>query len=220
MIVIFDLDDTLYPERSFVESGFRSVAAMLGEEFDWGKEASLSEMLAILDDVGRGMVFDFFLKRKGRYSVGMVKKCVKCYRGHSPDITLYPEANVILDQGRGSRLYLVTDGNKCVQANKVKALNLGHLFHRIFITHRFGIRYAKPSTYCFELIKNLEKCKWSNMVYIGDNPHKDFVGLNKLGVTTIRVRTGHYRNDSVAPAYDAQTSIASLLDLPERLNWK
>ena len=29
-ILVFDLDDTLYPELSYVHSGFRAVAAFLG----------------------------------------------------------------------------------------------------------------------------------------------------------------------------------------------
>ena len=40
--VVFDLDDTLYPEISFVKSGFRVVAGYLGPRFGFDQEWSTS----------------------------------------------------------------------------------------------------------------------------------------------------------------------------------
>lgn len=110
-------------------------------------------------------------------------------------------------------LYLVTDGNKIVQQNKVEALGIAHYFKRIFITHRFGIKHAKPSTYCFELIRKAEKCEWQNMVYVGDNPVKDFVNLNRLGAHTVRVLTGAHRNINTLAEFDAEKVVNDLLEV-------
>ncbi|MDB2331073.1 HAD hydrolase-like protein, partial [Alteromonas sp.] len=107
-------------------------------------------------------------------------------------------------------LYVVTDGNKVVQGNKVAALNITQLFKRVFVTHRFGIKHAKPSTYCFDKIRQAEKCNWQDMVYVGDNPAKDFVNLNKLGVLTVRVLTGEHSKVKAKPGYDAQHTITTL----------
>jgi len=92
----------------------------------------------------------------------------------------------------------------------VRALGIEPLFQRVFITHQYGVRRAKPSTYCFERIRDLERCEWSDMAYIGDNPAKDFVNLNRLGVQTIRVLTGPYKNVHALPGYDACFKIKSL----------
>ena len=100
-----------------------------------------------------------------------------------------------------------------MQANKVEALNIRHLFKRIFITHRFGVKHAKPSTYCFEKIRLAEACDWNDMVYVGDNPAKDFVNLNRLGMHTVRVLTGVHRSAVAKPLYDAHYTVKHITDL-------
>ena len=44
MIIVFDLDDTLYDERTYVMSGFAAVAEMLHDRFGWPVAASLGFM--------------------------------------------------------------------------------------------------------------------------------------------------------------------------------
>ena len=57
----------------------------------------------------------------------------------------------------------------------------------------------------------------SSVVYIADNPHKDFVGIKPLGFQTIRVLTGPYRNDKVSEAFDADVKIPHLGFLDQKL---
>lgn len=216
MIPIFDLDDTLYPERSFVESGFRAVAMDLKQIFGWDVETSLMHMMKTLSDVGRGAVFDRLLNSHGALSAKLVRHCIITYRHHQPNIQLVPEANKILDSFV-KRPYLVTDGHKEVQYNKVKALNIQDRFNRIYITHRYGIRYSKPSIHCFELIRRRERCAWNEMFYVGDNPEKDFVNLNPLGVHTIRVATGEHATAVAKVGFDAKHQIGSLDELEDLL---
>ena len=78
----------------------------------------------------------------------------------------------------------------------------------------FGVKHAKPSTYCFEKIRQAEQCQWYEMVYIGDNPAKDFVNLNKLGMPTVRVLTGVHKNALAKPGFDAKFTIQNLNELP------
>jgi putative hydrolase of the HAD superfamily len=51
------------------------------------------------------------------------------------------------------------------------------------------------------------------MFYVGDNPEKDFVNLNPLGVNTVRVTTGAYANAKAKPGFDAKHVISSLDEL-------
>ena len=115
------------------------------------------------------------------------------------------------------RLYLVTDGNKYVQSNKVDALGIECYFTKSYITHRYGIRHAKPSTYCFEQIARSELCGMDKLIYVGDNPAKDFVGLNRLGATTVRVLTGEHASVHSHPDYDSKITIQTLGDLHEKV---
>lgn len=212
MVLIFDLDDTLYPEGTYVQSGFRAVAASLKDRFGWDSDASVVVMNEVLASQGRGAVFDALLRKKGVLTKQLVGDCVRIYRHHLPSINLPPEAAKVLDAW-SEPLYLVTDGHKIAQHNKVLALGLQARFKKLFITHRYGINKAKPSTYCFERIRTLENCSWEEMVYVGDNPKKDFVNLNPLGCTTIRVLTGEYCNIKADPGHEAQHRIKNLTEL-------
>jgi putative hydrolase of the HAD superfamily len=218
MIVIFDLDDTLYDEMSFVRSGLRAVANFGETAFGWNSEHSFGFMENHLIKFGRGKVFDVWLRLHGAYSTTRVSTCVRIYRHHRPNIALFPSAFNVLNQLHSHLpLYLVTDGHKVVQQQKIEALQILKLFKRTFITHRFGIRHAKPSLHCFEKIRQAERCEWSKMVYIGDNPEKDFVNLNRQGALTIRVSTGSHASDLARNGYDAQLTIPDLSYLPDSI---
>lgn len=216
MIYIFDLDDTLYDERQYVQSGFRAVAKFGQQQWKLNSEESYNTLIDTLDKNGRGAVFNHWLALYGLDSKNNVKHCLTTYRLHKPDITMPPKHLELLRR-LPKPLYLVTDGNKVAQANKVAALNIEAYFKRVFITHRFGVRHAKPSTYCFERIRQAEKCEWEDMMYIGDNPAKDFVNLNKLGMRTVRVLTGVHKDVAAAEYYDAKQTITNICELEDYL---
>lgn len=214
MVLIFDLDDTLFDEMTYVRSGLIAVAAFGQESFGWNKEDSYKFMNERLVIHGRGKVFDEWLHAHGCYSASRVAQCVRVYRHHIPNISLSQLTQKILAQyQRHYSLYLVTDGHKIVQQNKILALGIETMFKRCLVTHRFGIRHSKPSLYCFEKIRDAEKCAWSSMVYVGDNPAKDFVNLNAMGTLTVRVRTGAHAQVEAQTGYDAQHTIQDLSHL-------
>jgi putative hydrolase of the HAD superfamily len=219
MVLIFDLDDTLFDEMSYVKSGLRAVATYGRASFGWDERDSYTFMNVCLEKHGRGQVFDQWLQTHDHYSASRVKQCVNVYRHHKPNIVLSKVASQILSLYQGVHsLYLVTDGHKIVQQKKIDALGIEAMFKRCLITHRFGIRHAKPSLYCFEKIRTVEKCAWSSMVYVGDNPAKDFVNLNVMGSLTVRVKTGAHAEVKARFGYDAQHTIQDLTGLPLLLN--
>jgi putative hydrolase of the HAD superfamily len=213
VILIFDLDDTLYSERTYVESGFAAVSDFLGDEFNLDKNECFNLMIKCLEENGRGKIFNEVLLKYNLFTKKLLKKCINKYRSHHPRIFLDESSHTFLANNARRSIYLVTDGNKNVQAKKISALNISQYFSKIFITHRYGIRNAKPSIYCFNLIKNLEKCTWEEMVYVGDNPKKDFVNLNTLGMKTIRVLTGEHKGIVVNEYFDAKATIHSIAEL-------
>jgi putative hydrolase of the HAD superfamily len=210
MVLIFDLDDTLYDELSFVLSGFRAVAAWGQSTYGWHADDSYATMRKLLRQHGRGRIFDSWLAGRGS-----VRQAVSVYRHHTPRIALWPKADSTLAAVRHLPCYIVSDGHKVVQANKVAALKLRARVKGVYLTNQYGTARAKPSPYCFDLIRNREGCEWSDMMYVGDNPAKDFVGLNPLGVRTVRVLTGQHRAVAAAAGYDAGHRIRSLASLPQ-----
>jgi putative hydrolase of the HAD superfamily len=212
MILVFDLDDTLYNELAFVRSGFQAVARFLDEQFALPKKVGFNFLWRALPK-GRGWLFDQLLREYGLYSKKRVAACVAVYRRHAPVIRLKPAAAACLTRFAAAPKYLVTDGNKVVQRNKIKALGLGNHFKHCFVTHCYGVKHAKPSPYCFLKICERERVRPEQVVYIGDNPHKDFVGIKPLGFRTVRLMQGAYRRVEKSANYEAEVRIGSLDEL-------
>jgi putative hydrolase of the HAD superfamily len=69
------------------------------------------------------------------------------------------------------------------------------------------------------LIKDLEEASWSDLVYIGDDPSKDFVNLKPLGVTTVRVIKGRHSSIKLSKTYEADFQISGINKLSEVLGF-
>lgn len=214
MIVVFDLDDTLYPEEAFVASGFRAVAEALSERFGIRREDSLAIMWRSLEERGRGRQFDDVVEGLGLAGRQSVAELVRIYRHHSPSIELPHESRAVLEALAPRPLYLVTDGHKVVQQNKIDALGVDSYVRHAYLTHRYAIRYRKPSVHVFELLRRRERCAAEDVVYIGDDPSKDFRGLRPLGYHTLRVLTGRHASAVVPAVDDAERTLDGLSEVP------
>lgn len=214
MIVAFDLDDTLYPEESFVRSGFRVVAQTLAARWGISAEDAFEVMWTSLERRGRGTQFNDLVEHFGLRGHQSVQELLAIYRHHRPSISLPPESGAALKALRPRPLYVVTDGHKVVQQNKIDALGLGPLIDHAYLTHRYGIGKRKPSVHVFELLMRRERCRAQDIVYVGDDPSKDFRGIRPLGVHTIRVGTGRHSGVVVPAADDAERRVASVAQVP------
>jgi len=211
-VIVFDLDDTLYDELDFVKSGFNEVSEFLSKKFNIPKNKCYEIMINELQ-YGRGEIFDNTLKKYNIFSKKLVKQCISRYRSHKPKIHLFHSAIKCLKKLDIFPLYIVTDGNKIVQKNKVKALKIQKKVKFIFITSNYTLKNAKPSPYCFFKICELEKTSPQNIIYIGDDPSKDFVKIKQKGFKTIRVLTGKFKNEKYSKQFDADLTIKSLEEL-------
>ena len=131
MILVLDLDDTLYEEQTFVLSGFRHVAEWLSKQTSSSEKLLLESLIQELADNGRGKVFDAILKDLKIFSSENLSECIRIYRGHTPIITLFPGADEVLKRYSTVPLYLVTDGDPSVQNSKIDALNIRNRFRKI-----------------------------------------------------------------------------------------
>lgn len=217
MVLVFDLDDTLYDEITYVESGFRAVANFLEIQFGISRKTSFGQMVSMMNRMGRGKVFDEVLSQYGLLSKRNISACLSVYRAHEPKIKLSKTAKSCLIRFGNTAKYLVTDGNKLVQQKKIRALKIEQYFEGIYITHRYGVARAKPAPYCFLQISKKEKTSPSKIVYVGDNPKKDFVGLKPLGFKTIRILKGAYKDLELSKQHEADIQIRSLRELNSAL---
>jgi putative hydrolase of the HAD superfamily len=218
MVIIFDLDDTLYEEMCYVKSGFNTVASHLSYLFKIKKKTIYNKLLKVLKENGRGKIFNIICSYYKFKKKNLVKDLINIYRSHKPLIKLKKEAIKILEYYSGYNKYIITDGNYLVQKKKVKYLKLSNYFKKIFYTNFYGVKYNKPSLFCFNKIKKLEKCDWSDLVYVGDNPYKDFIDCNKKGIMTVRLMQGQYKSLKVKKIQDAKFKISNLLLLKKIIN--
>ena len=187
--VVFDMDDTLYPELEFVKSGFRAVAERLEAEHAVPARQSVERMWHLLASCGRGRVFDDLLLGLRLHTGDLVQSLISTYRFHQPSIQLYSDAVPLFGQlrGRGFKLGLVTDGLARVQQRKIDALRLASHLDAVLCTDTLGRGYWKPSPVPFQMILERLGVSPYEAIYVGDDPSKDFQGPASLGMQTIQV---------------------------------
>jgi len=218
--IIFDLDDTLYPERQFALAGFRSAARWAEAEF--GVSGLASEMTQMLDAGMLGKLFAAVLSRHvPDHTPEQLNAFHEAYRCcENPELELFADAREVLDhyQKRGP-IGLITDGSLLVQSKKVRALGIEKRFAKIVYTDALGAdrAYFKPHPRAFETMAAALGTPSDRFVYVGDNPAKDFVAPNAMGWNTILVQRDHPRIHDIARVTHGgapQHTVRSLLELP------
>jgi putative hydrolase of the HAD superfamily len=213
MIIVFDLDDTLYDESTFVRSGFLAVAAVLQAEHGIPREEAIAVLWNSFLTTGRGKQLDEVLMHFGIFTRKRLNRMLVIYRHHRPNIKLFPGVKSVLVALGGFPLYLVTDGHKGVQNSKIAALGIRKFFRHCYITNRYGLRFQKPSPHVFQLLCTREQCLPADVVYVGDDPSKDFCGIRPLGFRTIRVMTGRHSGMHVPHNMDAEFRVGDLSEM-------
>ena len=203
-LIAFDLDDTLYPERSFVESGFRAVARAVEERFAHAQK--FYELLWSIFSAGeRRSTFDAALQQAGLgESEITVAELVQIYRSHMPCIQLYPDAREILATLQGKKkIGLITDGYLETQTNKFAALQLEQYVDRAVFTDAAGREAWKPNPWGYLKLMEHFSLQGVQCAYVGDNSLKDFTGAQALGWITFKIvrDEGLYRDMTGAADY-------------------
>lgn len=214
-ILVFDLDDTLFCELSYVRSGLKFVAGRAAPQLGVSQARLENAFLKALES-DRNHIFNRGFEALGiGVSKSFIKKCVQMYRCHEPTIELSGEARSCLARFSGYRKFIVTDGNQTAQNKKIEALGLREQVEHAYITYRYGHKNQKPSPFCFNLIEKRTFSPPENIIYIADNPQKDFVGIKPLGFRTIQVLTGQHKDLKLPMEFQAESIITSLDELTE-----
>ena len=220
--VVFDLDDTLYPERAFAFSGFDAVAEALPDIFSDPAQAT-ARMVQLFDTEHRRRVFNTVLTQSGvEPEEQLVSRMIETYRTHRPRITLHLDAEAVLTRFAGNfQLGLITDGPAIMQRNKIAALGLEPRFDKIILTDELGEGCAKPHPRAFELMSQRLAVDPARCVYVADNPAKDFLAPSALGWKTIQIKRkdGIYRRESPPKAGRPDHLIDTLDALDVLLSW-
>ncbi|MCX7748476.1 MAG: HAD family hydrolase [Clostridia bacterium] len=216
--IVFDLDDTLYNEKEFVYGAFKEVACYLSDKYTLEEKSLFEKMLHILHTEGRGKIFDricqcFNLNED-------IDALVELYRKAKPVLRIYEDARMFLEHNtKKCKLGLITDGVGYVQWNKIKQLGIENHFDSIIVTDDLGKEFWKPSQVPYIKMAESMGLSLRDMVYVGDNPNKDFCGAKQLKMLTVRIlrEQGDYVNIFLDKEYEADFTIKSLNELEKIL---
>jgi putative hydrolase of the HAD superfamily len=214
--VVFDLDDTLYPEREYVRSGFRAVGEWAEQRLGLSQAVVRAELQGLFDGEFHGDTFQWWLSEQG-LPESLLAEMVRVFRSHAPRIVLYPDAEQVLDELKPKvRLGLVTEGRRENQQAKIRALGLDRWISAIVILGEDDRAEWKPSRKPFDRVLALLPAVGKEAVYVGDNPRKDFRGARETGMATVRIRRQeglHALDEPAAPADAPDREIGSLEQL-------
>ncbi|MGD0175172.1 MAG: HAD-IA family hydrolase [Anaerolineales bacterium] len=218
--VVFDLDDTLYPEREYIRSGFRAVGEWAEQRLGLSQAIVRAELQALFDAEFRGDTFQWWLSERG-LPESLLGEMVRIFRTHTPRIVLSPDAERVLYELKpGYRLGLVTEGRRENQQAKIRALGLERWFSAVVILGEEERTEWKPSRKPFDWMLGMLSVAGEEAVYVGDNPRKDFRGAREAGMATIRIRRPeglHARDEPASPADAPDREIESLERLMDSL---
>lgn len=217
-MIVFDLDDTLFPEIDYVHSGYRAIGREL-ERHGIMNETEAVESLMASDNTARG--FDDLSARIWVSNPGSnfdARWMVNTYRYHTPDIRLDHQTEDTLSQlcDKGVKLGIITDGRSATQRAKIKALGLDRFVHADNIVVSSEIGADKTSGLPFLTIaeRNPDEREFT---YVGDNPAKDFRWPNAMGWDTVMLldkgQNIHSQRINVPPDYRAHHMISSITEI-------
>ncbi len=209
--VLFDLDDTLFDQRQWLDGAWRAVATRAAA---WGLDPDA--LLRALRDVAaggsdRGGIIDGALAQIGA-SATPVAPLLDAFHTYTPTrLEPYRGVPAALDQLRTRvPLGLVSDGEPGVQLAKLAALGLAPSFTTVVLSDEYGRAHRKPDPLPFRRALGALDVDANHAVFVGDRPAKDVAGPAALGMRAIRVRTGEWRATPDDPR--AWQSVDSVLD--------
>lgn len=187
--LIFDMDETLYPERQFIRSGFRAVAVDVERRYGVPADAAFTALLRTLRNGGRRRALQTLCASFG-LPASAVPELVEVIRRHEPTLHLPGASVAVLTRARaeGWRLGVLTNGLPEVQARKVRALGLDNLVDAVVYAQEWGSRKGKPERESFDVVRARLNTPPGVTVFVGDDPWCDIIGARGAGLHTILLR--------------------------------
>jgi putative hydrolase of the HAD superfamily len=214
--VIFDLDEVLYDEQQYFYAAFDKIAGFLSEQSKFTRKQILNKLVVDLQKKSSmyPRLFNDLLSEFNLEQV-LLKDVLALFSTVKPDLSLYLGVENLLQSLKDQKikLGLLTNGNVETQQNKVSLLKLEKYFDAIMYARTLGICNEKPNPKAFSAILSALHIKPEEAIYVGDNPHTDFLGAKKLGIKTIRLRTGEFKDVHLGLEFEAELTAESVAEL-------
>jgi len=185
-LIVVDLDDTMFLERDYAKSGFNAVGSLVRDEF--GESGFSDHAWDLFMSGARGNIFNEALRAlEIPFDPNLVVRLVEVYRSHTPEIHLASDASRAIRLLSDKMIGVVSDGPLNSQAAKAHALDAPKWASHIILTESLGVGFSKPHPLAFETLQERSMASPGGIVYIADNPMKDFVSPRALGWKTVRI---------------------------------
>ena len=195
--VLFDLDDTLYPQRRFVISGFAAVARHLQCVYGLDPRRVFLVLRAAWRE-RRGLELQACVAHFA-LPTALVPALVEVIRGHQPAVRLPRRSTrTLLELRRTLRTGVVTNGSPAIQARKVEALGLRALVDTIVFAGEHGTGRGKPEAAGFSAALARLGVRPDRAVFVGNDEACDIAGArgrwdaNVTAGTVIRAEAGSH----------------------------
>jgi putative hydrolase of the HAD superfamily len=211
--VLFDLDDTLYPQRRFLFSGFAAVARYV--ERTAGEDRA--RVFRVLRDAWRerpGQELQACVERFGLPTT-LLPTLLGIMRGHGPAIRLPRSSALALTTLRARwRTGIVTNGDPAIQRRKVDALGLVSLVDGVVFAGEHGTGAGKPEAAPFAAALDRLHAVPGRTVFVGNDEACDVAGAAALGMRTVLLVAATSCPSAVASTR-ADRVIDTIRDVPQ-----
>ena len=189
--IVFDLDDTLYPYRAFLRSGFVALARRLAEE----QGLPVNRVVRTLSkarSTNRGREVQTLCRTLG-LPVRQAGRLVEMIREHTPALSLPRASARVLRRLRPEwKVAILTNGTPRIQQRKIAALGLAPLVDAVLFATKYGNGRGKPSRAPFEAVLARLGASPATTVFVGNDVRADMSGARRAGMHTIHL-TAHDR---------------------------
>ena len=107
-------------------------------------------------------------------------------------------------------MYIVSNGFKEVQNEKIKTSNIDKYFKKVYLSEEIG--YQKPNRKIFDAILHDLNAAPSDCVMIGDDYAVDIVGARNAGIDQI-----YYNPDGIEQSISATCEVKNLREIMDIL---
>lgn len=189
-VVIFDLDNTLYDECSYLLPVYRAIAQFTSQQSNDDIRVYLHFLVNMFKEEGRTKLFDKYLRFFNLDTIIKMDDLLEIQRNIRIPLVIFDEVKLLLRYlvANHNKVYILTNGNPHQQKNKIKNLNIQDMFPQISVIYA-NEYIPKPSPVCLNNIIKKEKVTKEKAIFIGDsvvdkataeNARISFININKI----------------------------------------
>ena len=170
-VIIFDLDNTLYPETEYLFGAYHNISYQLSDLNHVDPEKMYSFLCKTFTEHGRKKLFDLLID-KFNLDQNILDICLNALRTYTPSkkIKLFPTAYSLIKEliFHNKKICIATNGNPIQQRNKIANIDWKGFdkYLKFFFCNETE---PKPSKKCFEKIYSYYKSPLQSYVLIGDS---------------------------------------------------